>query len=49
MWRYEFLKFKFEISKCDFDMFSYVFETKYPMFGNLLETSVQAEILFWKI
>ena len=25
MWRYEFLKFKFEISKCDFDMFSYVF------------------------
>ena len=34
MWRYEFLKFKFEISEGDFDMFSHVFETKYPMFGK---------------
>ena len=34
MWRYGFLKFMFEINKYIFNMFLYVFEVKYWLFGT---------------
>ena len=45
MWRYEFLKFIFEISDIRVYMFSYVSETNIGSLKHLMKTSDQADIL----